>query len=427
MSKGDLHQLIQEARQELEGSNKLKKIREEYNKQPHVYIVSAGKIKNQILDQIKRKRNSITEKQNEVLDTIVHEYTKALYGTFRFRSSSAFKYDVFGTDTDFYVVVTTSDKSSTSDIYKKIYEIRKDRLSTLRNKVVKLFPKVTKEDTVHLLEIGHMKGHSISEVRIQRALASLSTAKGLGEFAETSSVLNLVLESYTHNTGSTLKDFKMYVEDEAIVSNVGSKSAAENALLVAARQVLGDFLKDNDWANQKGSNSAVEIALNRLLKTSKKSGAKITSKTTNTSSSRSSASTKAKIKTKPKSIKYIKDDGIGDLDVSENKSSTNWASLINIINRRLPEQVAGNMGAPALVYRTGRFANSTKVVNVETTKEGYPSIVYDYQRDPYDIFDRSKGASPWNTPARDPKALIDKSVREIVQEMAIGRFYTRRA
>jgi hypothetical protein len=85
------------------------------------------------------------------------------------------------------------------------------------------------------------------------------------------------------------------------------------------------------------------------------------------------------------------------------------------------------MGAPGLVYRTGKFANSTKVVNVETTRDGYPSIVFDYQRNPYDVFDRTLGESPWNTPARDPRALVDKSVREIVQEMAIGRFYTRRA
>jgi hypothetical protein len=111
----------------------------------------------------------------------------------------------------------------------------------------------------------------------------------------------------------------------------------------------------------------------------------------------------------------------------ETKKQPNWYSLVGIINAKLPQQVANNMGAPGLVYRTGRFANSTKVINVETTKDGYPTVVFDYQRDPYDVFDRTKGASPWNTPARDPRALVDRSVREIVQEMAIGRFYTRRA
>jgi hypothetical protein len=119
-------------------------------------------------------------------------------------------------------------------------------------------------------------------------------------------------------------------------------------------------------------------------------------------------------------------DGL-DASVENSTSTTNWASLTAIINQKLPKQVANNMGAPGLVYRTGRLANSAKVVNVETTKDGYPSIVFDYQRAPYDVFDRVKGSAPWNTPARDPRALVDKSVREIVQEMAVGRFYTRRA
>lgn len=114
-------------------------------------------------------------------------------------------------------------------------------------------------------------------------------------------------------------------------------------------------------------------------------------------------------------------------EVKQAPIKQNWSSLIAIINKKLPEQVANNMGAPGLVYRTGRFANSAEVVNIEQTKDGYPSVVFNYQRDPYNVFDRSLGRSPWNTPARDPRALVDKSVREIVQEMAIGRFYTRRA
>lgn len=85
------------------------------------------------------------------------------------------------------------------------------------------------------------------------------------------------------------------------------------------------------------------------------------------------------------------------------------------------------MKYPSLVNRTGTFGNSAKIVNVEQTREGFPTFVFDYERDPYDVFDRTLGRSPWNTPQRDPRALVDKSVRELVREMAIGRFYTRRA
>jgi hypothetical protein len=85
------------------------------------------------------------------------------------------------------------------------------------------------------------------------------------------------------------------------------------------------------------------------------------------------------------------------------------------------------MRSPKLVNRTGRFASSAKVIGVELTTGGSPSFVFDYDRDPYDVFDRTKGRNPWNTPERDPRTLVDVSIREIVREMAIGRFFTRRA
>ena len=36
------------------------------------------------------------------------------------------------------------------------------------------------------------------------------------------------------------------------------------------------------------------------------------------------------------------------------------------------------------------------------------------------------GNTRWATPERDPRILIDKSIREIAAQFAIGRFYTRR-
>jgi hypothetical protein len=109
------------------------------------------------------------------------------------------------------------------------------------------------------------------------------------------------------------------------------------------------------------------------------------------------------------------------------QQSRNWLQLLPMINSRLTDTVAKNMGSPRLNFRSGRFAQSAKVVNVEQTPQGFPSFVFDYERDPYDVFDRTLGRSPWNTPQRDPRALVDVSVREIVREMAIGRFFTRRA
>jgi hypothetical protein len=84
------------------------------------------------------------------------------------------------------------------------------------------------------------------------------------------------------------------------------------------------------------------------------------------------------------------------------------------------------MGLPRLVNRTGRFAESAKVIGVEFTDKGLPSFQFTYQKNPYDVFDRVRGALPWNTPSRDPKTLIALSIRELAKELAVGRFYTRR-
>lgn len=423
MAKQDLHKLVEAARKELQGSNKLLKVREQYNKEPHVYSVNFDNIQAEILQQIKRKMASLSPNQKASLDIIIYEYIKALHDTFKFRSSKVFTYNVFGNDKGFYVVITS--EGSSSDIYAKIAEIRKDRLSTMRNKIVKLFPSVTKESTRHLLEIGHMQGHGISEVRIQRALSSLNMVKP--KLPGTESIFKLVAKSFQYNNGSTLKEFRMFVTDESIAGNTGLKSAGENKMLVTARQILDEFLANNvDWGNQKGSNSAVEIAISELLRTAKKGGAKVKGNTSKRKSATSTVMSKATIKGKSKVPKSIKDTPIGDIDIPAQKS-TNWLSILPIINAKLAPRVMANMKRPALVNRTGTFANSTKVVNIEQTREGFPSFVFDYERNPYDVFDRTKGASPWNTPDRDPRALVDKSLREIVREMAIGRFYTRRA
>ena len=103
---------------------------------------------------------------------------------------------------------------------------------------------------------------------------------------------------------------------------------------------------------------------------------------------------------------------------SAKKSNIGITRLLPILNDRLPDIVAKNMGAPALVNRTGRFAGSVRVTDIAATPQGFPSIGYTYQRGPYDKFETD--------PERDPRKLIDKSMREIAAQLTIGRFYTRR-
>ena len=78
-----------------------------------------------------------------------------------------------------------------------------------------------------------------------------------------------------------------------------------------------------------------------------------------------------------------------------------------------------------LENQTGRLAQSAKVTDIQTTREGFPSIGYTYQKQPYSVFESTSG-SRFSSVERDPRRLIEGSIREIAAELAIGRFYTRR-
>ena len=106
-------------------------------------------------------------------------------------------------------------------------------------------------------------------------------------------------------------------------------------------------------------------------------------------------------------------------------SSTPLA-LLGIFNSELPRTLQKNMRDPALNYQSGRFANSVRVMDVNTTSKGYPSFGFSYQKDPYQVFEMGVGREPWATPDRDPRKLIDNSMREIAAKYAVGRFFTRR-
>lgn len=96
----------------------------------------------------------------------------------------------------------------------------------------------------------------------------------------------------------------------------------------------------------------------------------------------------------------------------------NLTALLGPLNDQINTVVRQNMGAPRLENRTGRFAGSVRITDITRTPQGFPSIGYTYQRAPYDKFETD--------PDRDPRKLIDKSIREIAAQYAIGRFYTRR-
>ena len=105
-----------------------------------------------------------------------------------------------------------------------------------------------------------------------------------------------------------------------------------------------------------------------------------------------------------------------------NVSSVPFA-MIDVFNKKLPETLKKNMSTPRLNYRTGRFSESVRVTDVVETKKGYPSFGYTYQKYPYQTFEPGYAQG---SQERDPRKLIDASMREIAAQFALGRFFTRR-
>ena len=173
-----------------------------------------------------------------------------------------------------------------------------------------------------------------------------------------------------------------------------------------------------DLLNIKGSPSIrddLEDAFVETLDPNKKSKRRKSKSTKNT-------------KTKgPSGVKTKKPRGAKHKAPRTARSNSSIASqplqLIGILNQQLPKVVGQNMQRPALQKRTGRLAASVRVVDMVQTPQGFPSIGYTYMKNPYQTFEPgyAQGSQDF-----DPRRLIDKSIRDIALDFAIGRFYTRR-
>lgn len=139
----------------------------------------------------------------------------------------------------------------------------------------------------------------------------------------------------------------------------------------------------------------------------------------------SSTSTRARAKKRTESIrkkKKLKSESQRKKMASKGASSQPLY-LLGILNKELPDVVRKNMGAPGLTNRSGRFASSVRAVDITQTAKGFPSVGYTYRKNPYQTFETGnrQGSADY-----DPRKLIDKSIREIAIQFAVGRFYTRR-
>lgn len=428
------------------------------NARPHVYTMEYESLVQEVSDQIEGAyavKDAVKIEINSYRKQIIEKACRAYFNSVSSSMSKekpGFAVDVLEKNNDRFSVRIQS-KNNSASVYKTfIDKKRAPALKTLKDTLelelilsdreqgalarIKGYEK-NGERVGGLLDIGHIEGYSIAEKRVQFLLEKLEAKANASKKRSTkreSPLFKILAEVRTNPRLSNIKTIKfegdILVKEQGVDSNRRVQSAKEFAIVNSIKKQISALAKDMDWTNFSSSPSGIDIVRNSILSTAKKSGAK----TKVSEISRSSYKTSSAVKKEVVQTQIEQDAGVtikGSRKKEENKKvlppKQNWLSLLPIINSKLPIKVIANMRYPALVNRTGTFANSTKVINVEQTREGFPTFVFDYERDPYNVFDRTLGKSPWNTIGRDPRALVDKSVREIVREMAIGRFYTRRA
>lgn len=313
------------------------------------------------------------------------------------------------------------DARKTFDMIKFLYDVPKEQLFR------KLQPYYSKSKQTlnrqRFLDLGHANDSAVVQQRIDDLLQFGEIPKRLIKIPEIEQLLTLVKNDNKGTVTVTL---------EAAAFNQKSGSTDQATFKRKVQKDIRAAIEKLDVIRQDGSDNALtrtrKKAVKKVTDPFKKRGAKVVTEDTKIEKSSTipvqlskkvqAKQQKSKGKKTPKSIP-------GGPRTKERQSTFNITTLLAILNQRLPDKVAGNMGAPRLENRTGRFASSVRVTEITQTRQGFPSIGYMYQKQPYGVFEATSG-SRFASQERDPRKLIDASIREIAAEYALGRIFTRR-
>lgn len=301
-----------------------------------------------------------------------------------------------------------------TNIFRLINEAKAEAQKTLVAKLNAILR--TNLNSKNFIDSGHDVGVADKQVRygLGTLNAKISKREDLSALVASQAKLSIISKFEGPS-----KKFVISVVEESAKQN-RSKATGERAFKDQTLRILRQFIDENkDWTKQGGSDSKVDEVRKQIINDAIAAGGKGRRQKIDKNPSAASSTIKGRVtKTKSSNSENLK------LKTQVPVSSIN---LINLLNMRLPIEVKKQMIKPSLVNRTGTFANSVRVVELTRSTQGFLTINYDYKRDPYDVFDPVKGSAPWNTPARDPKKIIERSIRAAAKDVIESRFYVRRA
>ena len=232
--------------------------------------------------------------------------------------------------------------------------------------------------------------------------------------------------------------FSFKIESKFVNQKKGAITRREAAVLTRSiNQALARLNAGEVIPELKGSRSMRELKEDQLLEKAlrpfeKNNGTVVKTKRVKPKKLVRNANTKdtnktKRAKTRTPRVHIKKQAGAATSSVARKTPKSNLAldqmSIIAKLNARLPDAIANNMGDPALNNRTGRFASSVRIVNILQTPKGFPSVGYTYLKTPYQTFETGGRQGSVDL---DPRKLIDRTIRELAVEYAMGRLFTRR-
>jgi hypothetical protein len=445
MAKRDLYNLLVSLEKDL------KKDSAEYRRlvsdtKIHALTVEKNDLKKQIKTQMLRRGGfkSLPDSIEKIIDTEVDAmfdyFKKALHpSNFEGNRKTYYTSDFKATNSKLTVMIGVKEGKGTRNVFAYFRRIKqraqKSLVKNLNQQIRRLnnsrTNKLEEVDPRDFIDIGHSEGSAVSNQRKAAVKDALFTFSSKND----PTVKKYIKELSTDIELSATKRFgkgKDYIEislestfeNKKHGASISKEAGAINKKLLALTNKL-------ELTELKGSMSSREIReaeiLNGFAEVSKSKNGKVKSNIKKKKVVKKSSKASKTSKTKAVKGAAFKDNvkaGAIKFGGDESRKQSN-ITLFALLNSKLPETVVRNMKPPRLENRTGRFASSVKVTDISKTRQGYMSVGYTYEKSPYQVYESTSG-SRFSDVERDPRTLIDASIRQIAAQLVTTRLYTRR-
>tara|TARA_B100001094_G_C18135597_1_gene774895 strand:+ start:132 stop:1580 length:1449 start_codon:yes stop_codon:yes gene_type:complete len=458
-------------------------LRSDYNLQPHTFVFTPGRLGTQMIMAAKNSAKDgweLTNKDMAEIRTLADKqgvllvnYIKSLGG--KSYSKKGVKL-MFTTSTDQEVLNPKWKRDrlpnappmfDKNDIYQKVKSAYSDTIEAFFESVQFYFTsqeetytskktKRTRKKAIRsgkegggqiagsagsVIQAGHEHGGGILETQMRAAFNTTYnkyTQELQKEGIKSAQEMYRVLQGLGLNLSVVRADdgegFVIMLENKTgnIKAGQDAKAAKKEFIRTAS-----DILKDTDLGKLEGSDSIVRRNRKLIVKgiaEDFKKNPRVKVKTENTKLKKSKGKASATIANpkinKQKIVALAAKVALPKAGKRQGKRKPPpprmaLANILGVLNNQLPKMVGKNMGSPRLENQTGRFAQSVRATDVTQTAQGFPSIGYTYMKERYGVYESTSGTR-FADIDRDPRPLIDKSIREIVIGLGLGRIYTRR-